>query len=721
MPYHFTSNMIPLVFAAAISGMLAVYTWRNRKSAAAYPFALLMFILFEWGISYILELAGTDLQTKIFWEFMKFIGIVATPVAWLVFAFEYSGRKAWVTRNRVLMLSILPVASMLILLTNNMHGLFRISRELKFQGGFVLLWTVNGPWFWVNAAYTYVLILVGLVLIIRTLLRWPPQFRGQMIWILLATLTPLIANIITIFNFIPIQIDLTPYAFTVTGLGMGYALFRHRILDIAPIARDLVIGGMRDGMIVTDLNNRVVDINLAAQGMIGLPDKTQPLGKNLADVLTPWSQSIERYGDASEADDEVSIGEGDSMRWYELNISLLSDENKLLIGRVVTIHDITERKHAERKLLESEARFRQIVENASDLIYHIDMNGLLSYANPSALHAMGYESEKEALGRHYLDLTTPDMRHKLKRTYQHQLVSKTQVTYNEFPAMTADGRQVWFGQNVQLIYKGEEVVGFQVLARDVTAIVQARESLRLARDQALEASRAKSRLLSKVSHELRTPLGVILGYAELLQDDTFGQLNQQQNKASREIINSADYLTNMVTELLDEAKLRSSTSILKQKLFSPFQLVQAAASGMDVLAQKRGLQFTVQVAPDLPQEIYGDENSIRQIIINLIGNAIKFTVDGSVRINVSLIDKNQWEIRVADTGIGIPPEAHTNIYEPFKQVSSALTYDNRGVGLGLSITKQLVDLMHGRITLKSEPGQGSTFSVLLPISNKDKA
>jgi PAS domain-containing protein len=158
--------------------------------------------------------------------------------------------------------------------------------------------------------------MVGLVMVIRALLRWPPQYRGQMVWILLATLTPLIANAITIFDVISLQIDLTPYAFTVTGVGMAYALFRHRLLDIAPIARDLVIGGMKDGMIVTDANGRIVDINRAAQNMIGLTDEKQPIGRSLEDVLSQWPHLIERYREIkeNEIEDEISIGEGNSLR-----------------------------------------------------------------------------------------------------------------------------------------------------------------------------------------------------------------------------------------------------------------------------------------------------------------------------------------------------------------------------------------------------------------------
>jgi PAS domain S-box-containing protein len=705
--------MIPLAVAALISGALALYTWQNRRAIGATAFSIMMLLLFEWEISYILHLAGNDFSTKLFWDKVMFIGVVAIPVAWLTFALEYIGRKTWLNTRRLVMLSILPVATFIIILTNESHQLFWPNSTLSFEGGFLLLNNSNGTWFWVHAAYSYILIMIAFVLIVRALLRWPAQYRGQMIWILLATLTPFIANILTIFHLVPILIDLTPFAFTVTGLGMAFALFRYRLLDIAPIARDIVIDGMKDGMIILDAERRIVDVNRVAQQMIALTGEQQPIGKQLADILSSWPNLMDRYRNLMEAEDEISLNVGETQRWYALTLSTLLDENKTLIGRVLIIRDITDRKQAERQLQENESRFRQIVENASDLIYRVDRHGQITYANPSVVRALGYESEREILGKHYLDFVFPELRHRVRRIYEHQLISKTANTYNEVPVTAAAGNEIWLGQNVQLIYEGDQITGFQAVARDITAIKQAHDALRIAHDQALEANLAKTRLLSKVSHELRSPLGGIVGYAELLQGHAFGQLNEKQHKAASEIIESADYLANMVNELLDEAQLRSSNATLQEKMFSPRQLVQQATSGMDILAQKKGLSFSSYLDPRLPEQICGDDRRIRQIIINLLGNAIKFTKEGSVSLEVTRPEEDCWEIQVMDTGIGISKEAQSYIFEPFRQLQSAVTYENRGVGLGLSITKQLVELMNGKIIVESEPGSGSTFTVLL--------
>lgn len=381
------------------------------------------------------------------------------------------------------------------------------------------------------------------------------------------------------------------------------------------------------------------------------------------------------------------------------------------------VKEIAERKRAEALLQESEARFRQIVENASDIIYRTDAEGRFTYINPSAMVAMGYTRERQVLGRHYLELAMPEYRAELKRFYERQYRNRTLSSYYEFPAITMSGAIIWIGQSVQLIMDDEKVTGFQAVARDITQLRQAQEALALSRDQALDASRFKSQLLSRVSHELRTPLGGILGYAELLQYEAFGSLTGEQKKAVDNIIESAQYLTDIVNDLLDEHQIESKSVSLYNEYFRTADLLEKTRSTASVLAEKKGLTFTAEMDDDLPDEIYGDMNRLQQILINLTGNAVKFTKEGGVSVKFSRPAPAQWRIEVRDTGAGIPFEDQANIFEPFRQVSNSITRQNRGSGLGLAITKQLVELMGGQITLKSQPGMGSLFTAILPIKN----
>lgn len=379
------------------------------------------------------------------------------------------------------------------------------------------------------------------------------------------------------------------------------------------------------------------------------------------------------------------------------------------------LREIEERKKTEALLQDSEARFRQIVENAGDAIYRADVRGRFVYANPTFLRWLGFSEGSEVIGKYFYEVVAPEWRTRAGRFYLHQFARQEKSTYFELPVCRTDGQEIWVGQNVQIIQDGEQVIGFQAVARDITALKRAQEALSLARDQALEASRLKSQLLAKVSHELRTPLGGILGYAELLHTQTFGPLNDSQKQAAGQIVDSTNYLNTMVNELLDQAQIEARTMFLRSERFSPAALLQKVTARIGVLAHNKGLAFDTLISPDLPQELWGDERRLQQILINLAGNAVKFTKAGQVSIHLTRVDGTHWAMKVADTGMGIPAEAHRLIFEPFRQVDNAITRENRGTGLGLSITQQLVELMGGQISLHSEVGQGSTFTVLLPI------
>ncbi|MCA1900020.1 MAG: PAS domain S-box protein [Chloroflexi bacterium] len=381
------------------------------------------------------------------------------------------------------------------------------------------------------------------------------------------------------------------------------------------------------------------------------------------------------------------------------------------------MNEIAERKRAEALLQESEARFRQIVENASDIIYRIDLNGNFTYVNPSALNLMGFENERQALGRNYRELALPEYHQRLKDFYERQYLEKIKSAYYEFPAVAMDGQIVWLGQNVQLIMDGETATGFQAVARNITQLKQVQEALALSRDQALDASRFKSQLLSRVSHELRTPLGGILGYAELLQYKAFGTLNENQQNAVNSIIESTHYLTEVVNDLLDQSQLESQSLSLYNEYFKPAELVEKAISPIKALALKKGLDLRVEISPDLPAELYGDVKRLQQILINLAGNAVKFTKTGEIIVRLDRPAPAQWMLAVRDTGAGIPAEEQSNIFEPFRQANNSITRENRGSGLGLAITKQLVEIMGGQISLESEVGKGSLFTIVLPILN----
>jgi signal transduction histidine kinase len=237
----------------------------------------------------------------------------------------------------------------------------------------------------------------------------------------------------------------------------------------------------------------------------------------------------------------------------------------------------------------------------------------------------------------------------------------------------------------------------------------------LARDEALEASRLKTQLLSNVSHDLRTPLNAILGYTEMLQEGVYGEISPDQHGATTEIIDSTTQLLSFVNNLLDQARIDAGRVAIKIVPFAPADLLREVQAMLNVAAQTKGLQLVGEIGPEVPPQLFGDPHWLRQILVNLASNALKFTERGRVCIRIDRPDTDHWALIVSDTGPGIPAEAQSYIFEAFRKVEETVTSEHSGAGLGLSIVQKLTLLMGGHVTLESELGEGSTFRVILPL------
>ena len=225
----------------------------------------------------------------------------------------------------------------------------------------------------------------------------------------------------------------------------------------------------------------------------------------------------------------------------------------------------------------------------------------------------------------------------------------------------------------------------------------------------------KSAFASMVSHELRTPLNAILGYADMLQEAVYGLLPDKQRGVVERIMANIGHLLSLTNNLLDQAQIEAGTLTLNVTSFSPADLIDSVHGVMSVLTQTKGLKLISQIADDVPTTLFGDRQRLHQILVNLVSNAIKFTEQGTVHVRGYRPDAAHWALEVSDTGHGIPAEAQAYIFEPFRQADDSLTREYTGAGLGLSIVKQLTEMMGGEIMMTSEVGRGSTFTVVLPL------
>jgi signal transduction histidine kinase len=250
--------------------------------------------------------------------------------------------------------------------------------------------------------------------------------------------------------------------------------------------------------------------------------------------------------------------------------------------------------------------------------------------------------------------------------------------------------------------------GRVLLISDITELKRAEE-------QSKEASRLKTQLLASVGHDLRAPLGAVIGYAEMLHDGTLGKVTTEQEKASSEILDSANQLLSFINNLVGQAQIETGKVVLREFPFDVEEIIGPLMSTLNFHAHKKGLLFTQHIDPGLPPRIIGDQFWLRQIVLNLVNNAVKFTEKGTVSVRFLRRGEDHWLIQVADTGVGIPVEAQKKVFEAFEQVKNPEMIKQSGFGLGLSIVAQLASLMSGTIELESEVNRGSKFTVVLPL------
>ncbi|HMV09275.1 MAG TPA: ATP-binding protein [Cyclobacteriaceae bacterium] len=369
-----------------------------------------------------------------------------------------------------------------------------------------------------------------------------------------------------------------------------------------------------------------------------------------------------------------------------------------------------------RKSLEdSERQYRELVEGAADIIYELNSEGQFSYVNELMLKMSGYTRE-EMIGRFYLELIHPDDRAYAASFYRNKLKAGEETSYLEFRMIGRNGQTTWIGQNVRYFYEQSWVTHVRVVARDITEGRLAQLALKQLKEEAERTTRAKSQFLSMMSHEIRTPMNAIIGLTNLLGDT---RLTPEQKHHVQLLKFSGENLLTIINDILDFSKIEAQKIALEYIDFDLRELFDKTIEIQRQRADEKSITLKYHIDPQLPQAFKGDPVRIIQIITNLVSNAIKFTHEGSVTVNlVQLATAGETvtlQIDVTDTGIGIPSDKLETIFESFSQAEEATARKYGGTGLGLAITRKLVDLMGGVISVKSTEGNGSTFTCVLTL------
>jgi len=421
--------------------------------------------------------------------------------------------------------------------------------------------------------------------------------------------------------------------------------------------------------------------------------------------------------------------------WQQYTVRRLFDADGATQEFQAVIRDITDRKRSEQALQASESKYRSLVANIPDVIWTINPQLEFCYVSDNVVTALGYRPDEflRAGSAFWRNRIHPNDAANVEQAYL-AMFTKKQSLDIEYRLRHRDGHWIWLHSRAPApsVYQG--ALCAEGLFSDITQRKQSEATLQRTKEAAEAANRAKSQFLANMSHELRTPLNAIIGFSEMLTDKLFGELNERQLKYCNNILNSGRHLLQLINDILDLSKIEAGRLDLSRTSFSVAKSLNDVLGIVKTLASKKNITLTCEALSGLPM-LFADEPKFKQIMYNLLSNAIKFTPDGG-RVEVTatlqtgevlalggepMPPGKHLRVQVQDTGIGIRPQDFARIFVEFEQVDSTYGRQQQGTGLGLALTKRLVELHGGRIWVESQgvEGLGSVFAFLLPMHTDD--
>jgi PAS domain S-box-containing protein len=373
MDWQYPGLAIVPVLAGVCSLFLATYAWSRRERTGAVALAILLLGVAVWCLAYAAELSSSSLWGKVLWAKAQYLGIVVVPVGWLTFVVQYTGGARWLRSRAVAWLAVVPVATLLLAWTNELHHLIWVQIELIEQVGGLTAWRATYGWgFWMHTVYSYAMLLLGSLVLVQVLVRSPRFYRSRVCLLLLSAALPWVGNLLSVFGLVSLPLDLTPLGFAGAGVLLLLALFRVRLLDVSLVARDTVVEGIADGLLVLDDRDRVLDVNPAAERMLGRAG-AEMVGLPLDDALPDHPSLVRSYREATSLGAKTAQegraylevvcpanGENED-RHYATSVAELQLPGGRATGHLVLLRDVTLRSRTEEALRAQQELFRGLV------------------------------------------------------------------------------------------------------------------------------------------------------------------------------------------------------------------------------------------------------------------------------------------------------------------------------------------------------------------------
>ena len=480
MPLQPNPYSLPLVVTAMVTGALGIYAFRRRGvRTGAAAFAGLLFAVTIWSLGDALQYLSAEFDTQYWLLRFRYIGILAVPVFWLIFAARFTDQARWISQPVRLAFIVIPAVLYVVVWTNDFHHLWWTSVSQSQIFGFAGLLTEWGIGIWTYTAFAYILILVGIALIIRALIRAPEDFRGQYAGIAIAVLVPLAGNVLFVTGVLSLDgLDITPFMFAISAIAFAWVMLPNRVFDVLPRAYGAVVQELTDGIIVTDASDRIVEINPAALELLGSDAPKVTLDETLAD----WPVLLQQIRSEPDGEQEIVIHVEGAPTPLGFTLSTLRNLQGDHTGALIHLRDISRRVRTEADLERTQRDFYSVIEDLEDPYFEADLEGRMLYVNPALATNSGYEKE-ELMGKSFRKIFARESIRPIVRVFSEVIQTGSPIERTDFEYVTRDGEARHAELSVSVIRSGDgEILGTRGIVHDTTELVQAQREIREERD-----------------------------------------------------------------------------------------------------------------------------------------------------------------------------------------------------------------------------------------------